>query len=346
MTTFEPGIAVLDKERRIFAGWGTVEVMDREKDILTVEHIAGIISKMEERGPGGALIGVSHSNQMPGKTLKNVVTKYKLDSGKEVPAIWVVGQIHKHYPSDDDVWKGIMDGTYTGLSLGGRGQRRKPASCTTEGCPSILKTTEAWEWTLARKPMNPLAELVIKQFQDVNITDFTPDDACNIAKSVLSSIEKEELIMEAEEAQKLVEEFKKAVEDVKASILKEVEGVKADLEAVKKAQETPKPVDEPVEKMEVCKVCKKYPCACDKGVKKEDFDNFKEEMKSFMKEQLKETFEAKVEKKLDEDVGVVETPSPGAGDQPISKEALEGEPEKVKSNVKHPWEASQNYGGV
>ena len=356
--SYTPGVAILDKEKRIFSGWGTVEIRDDEGEILPVEYVEKVLKIMEERGPGGALIGIAHGRngiQTPGKTLAQIVTKYKLEDGREVPAVWIVGQIHKHYKSDDEVWEKVVSGEYGMLSLGGKGQRYQ-VPCDSTDCPTINKVSEGWEWTLTPKGMNPLSA-IIKQFKDVPVIGFDYQEATVVAKEAIESITKtEESVMEEKEKEELVKEFAALLEKGLEPVTKEIEELKTGLEEVKKAQEEPPKDDpeevakeepekepEPVEKMEDedDKDKKKKP----KSVCKEDLEELKKELLENQKKLLEEHFKEQVEKELDNPDAGTESDSPGGMTGAITKEALEtGQTQEGgESTIKEPWDANKKY---
>jgi hypothetical protein len=355
--SYTPGVAILDKEKRIFSGWGTVEVRDDEGEILPVEYIEKVLKVMEERGPGGALIGVAHGRkgiQTPGKTLAQIVTKYKLEDGREVPAVWIVGQIHKHYKSDDEVWEKIVSGEYAMFSLGGMGQRYQ-VPCDGLDCPTINKVSEGWEWTLTPKGMNPLSAIV-KQFENIPVIGFDYQEATIVAKEAIESITTmEESVMEKEEKEEFMKELAALIEKGLEPVTKEIEELKTGLDEVKKAQEAepepePEKVEkeeeptEPVEKMEEeddkDKKDKKK-----KSVYKEDLEQLRKDVNEDIKTLLEEQFKKEVEAELDDPEAGTETDSPGGQTGAITKEALEtGQTQEGEaSSVKEPWDADKDF---
>jgi hypothetical protein len=147
---------------------------------------------MEKRGANGTPITIGHSNAIVGHTIEQTPCDYVTKDGKTVPAVWLVNQIFKDYPIDDEAWDGIIraeDPTYTGLkftgmSLGGRGKRHTFPGCLGNTCPNILKNIQGLEWSLAVKPANELAA-ICKEFSDMEVTGFDEGRAIEIAKAIL-----------------------------------------------------------------------------------------------------------------------------------------------------------------
>lgn len=194
MPKYQPGVKILDHENRIFTAWGSVEVLDKQNDFLSIEDLSKILGVMEQRGAGGAPITIGHSNAIVGHTIEQTPTEYVIKDGKKIPAVWLVNQIFKNYPIDDEAWTGIVradDPTYsgpkfTGMSLGGRGKRNIFPGCLGDTCPSILKNIQGLEWALAVKPANQLA-VICKEFSDMEVTGFDENRAIEIAKAIIDS---------------------------------------------------------------------------------------------------------------------------------------------------------------
>jgi hypothetical protein len=345
---------VLDEEQRLFSFWGSVEIVDDEGEILVIKELEKVLDIMEQRGAGGAPITIGHSNRIVGHTVQQTPTQYKLEDGREVPAVYGVGKIFQHYPIDDQAWedikkwiRGEADG-YTGISLGGNGKRYKSPNCQDDTCPSAIKKIQGLEWSLAKKPMNPLAR-IIRKLQDMQVSGYDPEQLTNIAKE-LSIANVEESTMEKEEKEELVKEFAALLEKGLEPVTKEIEELKTGLEEVKKAQEEkPEPEPEKVEKEEEPEPVEKMEDEEDKkDKKKEKKEVCKEDLEAMEKrilERLEEQFKKEVEEELDNPDAGVESPSPGGQTGAITKEAIEtGQTQEGDEPlIKEPWDASKTY---
>lgn len=151
------GVEPANDDSRFFKAWGTVEVPDREGQVIEVEKLKKVLKTMEERGAGGVPLIYGHSNNVVGSVFSQTVTDYQLDDGRKVPAVMIEGEIFKHYRIDDKAWDEVKAGILKGVSLGAMNYE-KQRLCTKEGdCAEILKDPEGMEWSLAKEPMNPLS---------------------------------------------------------------------------------------------------------------------------------------------------------------------------------------------
>ncbi len=162
------------EQRRLFSGWGTVSIVDRQNDYIDVLkefRDAGVMEKMMERG---APVIDSHQNHVVGRIISY---DYKIaPSGR--PGLYLTAEIFKNYPSDDDVWQSILNKEYTGFSLGGKAQN-KDSVCTIDGCHNNLTGIESWEWSIVSTPANQ--EAVIDSVNKLaKSLKFSKDDAKRI----------------------------------------------------------------------------------------------------------------------------------------------------------------------
>jgi len=164
-------ITDLNNEERIFSGWGSVQVVDRQGDIIPISEFKPVMEKLMKRG---ASVIDTHTNHVVGKII-NYEFK-KTSDGKD--GLYLTAKIFNDYPSDNEVWQGILNGEYTGFSLGGRAGD-KQLSCDNTGCHNILKDIEIWEFSIVKKPANQLA-IIDKIKKDEPVTSNTE----NITKFV------------------------------------------------------------------------------------------------------------------------------------------------------------------
>ncbi len=215
---------ILDKDKRIVASWGTVQIRDAEGQILVVQDVTKHLKTMEVRGGGSAPIHYDrkggHGNKRVGKTIDQIPWRLEKD-GKILPGVIVVYEIFKDYRIDDEAWellekadRGEPDGI-NGLSLGGEAygggtvcSRDKPGQCA-----EILKDVEDHEWTLARVPVNELARNITKsQFRkivdELTLAGYDTNKVINIAKSFINVRENNTM---ADKPEKTTEEVVKGI---------------------------------------------------------------------------------------------------------------------------------------
>jgi hypothetical protein len=153
-----------DGRGRIFTGWGSCEIVDREGDIISMDAIKRSFPAYMERG--GHIID-SHSNRIVGEILD-----YDFKEKGGVESLWVKGMIYDKYLSDDEVWEDIKNKRYSGLSLGGR----------VVGTPKLVKTedghlahkidkVEIYEFSVVREPCNQGANIESVNYMAKNLKD-------------------------------------------------------------------------------------------------------------------------------------------------------------------------------
>lgn len=139
-------LKVKNPEDRIFEGILTVEVVDKDGEVVPVEEVADTMNTLMKRG--GFIID-SHSNRVVGKLLNWAEGVDK----KKRPMVKVTGQIFKDWNIDDDVWDKIKTGKYKGLSFGGSSTDKEIYQ---EGSLSYnkLKNIEGYEVSVCENPAN------------------------------------------------------------------------------------------------------------------------------------------------------------------------------------------------
>ncbi len=110
-----PESEILNKEERIFKAWGSVEIKDKEGDILPMSEFKKIMPIIMKRGGN---IMDRHSNRQVGQIL-NYEFKDKETAEGPVEGVYLTCQIYKDYEIDDAVWEMIKLDLIKGLSFGG-----------------------------------------------------------------------------------------------------------------------------------------------------------------------------------------------------------------------------------
>ena len=135
---------IQNDEDRIFKSWGSVEVRDKEGDLIPMNEFRKVMNTLMSRG---GIITDQHSNRVVAKILNyEFKDKETLEGSRE--GIMITGMVFKDYDLDDLVWEGIKKGIYQGLSFGGR---NKEASVKYEkggDLTQVLKQLEGYEFGL------------------------------------------------------------------------------------------------------------------------------------------------------------------------------------------------------
>ena len=171
-------ITNINKERRTFSGFSSVEIIDRQGDFLPISEFEKVMPILMKRG---ALIMDSHSNHPVGK----IISYEFKDTDNNEKGLYLTAEIFSDYPTDNEIWEQIKNGELSGFSLGGKAGTKTP-TCTNIGCYNILGDIEAWEFSVVSRPANQSATI-----KEVNKLAKTSD----IVDEIVYSITKERMII-------------------------------------------------------------------------------------------------------------------------------------------------------
>ncbi len=144
-------IIVKDEENRLIQGYASVEIMDRQGDLVPIDAMQKAMVNYSMRG---APLLYGHQNKPIGKVISWNV---KNDVVYGVPAVEIIGMINKGYKLEDEVWKLIKEGSITGFSIGGTAVQVATEK-TAEGVDArVLKEIELSEISLVVEPANQAA---------------------------------------------------------------------------------------------------------------------------------------------------------------------------------------------
>ena len=102
----------VDKERRTVSGFASLDNLDKQMDIVTAEASMAAFAKF--RGN----IREMHQPSAVGKMVNFKEDKYfDPETKKFYKGVYVSAYISK---GAQDAWEKVLDGTYTGFSIGGR----------------------------------------------------------------------------------------------------------------------------------------------------------------------------------------------------------------------------------
>lgn len=151
-------LKIVNPDERIFQSWGTVEVVDKDNQVLPISEFEGIMPIMMDRG--GELM-YAHSNKKVGKILNYEFADKKLEDGSTAKGVLITGKVFKNYKFDDEVWKKVLNKQIKGLSFGGRQSNQLDKSYETiRGKPAeIIGSIEGFEFSLVENPANQEATM-------------------------------------------------------------------------------------------------------------------------------------------------------------------------------------------
>ena len=157
---FSMPIQKIDQEKRIVSGWATLDMLDKQGDIVSVDASA----KAFERFRGN--IREQHTPLAVGKMVSFKQDKYfDKESGELYNGIYVDVYVSKGAP---DTWHKINEKILTGFSIGGRIKDSEDVySKSVDGPVRMIKDYELDELSLVDNPANPAANIVsIQKFAD------------------------------------------------------------------------------------------------------------------------------------------------------------------------------------
>ena len=153
----------VDKERRTVSGFATLDNVDKQDDIVTTEASLKAFKKF--RGN----IREMHQPSAVGKMVSFKEDKYyDEDSEKMYNGVLVSAYISK---GAQDAWEKVLDGTYTGFSIGGRMNTWDEAfNEKMDKQIRIIKDYDLIELSLVDSPANQFANIVsVEKIDGVNV---------------------------------------------------------------------------------------------------------------------------------------------------------------------------------
>ena len=143
----------VDTERRIVSGFATLDNIDKQNDIVTPEASLNAFSKF--RGN----IREMHQPKAVGKMVAFKEDKYfDPETKKFYQGIYVSAYISK---GAQDAWEKVIDGTYTGFSIGGKMNKWDDAyDEKMDAAIRIIKDYDLVELSLVDSPANQFANIL------------------------------------------------------------------------------------------------------------------------------------------------------------------------------------------
>ena len=153
----------VDQERRIVSGFATLDNVDKQYDIVTTDASLQAFSKF--RGN----IREMHQPSAVGRMVSFKEDKYfDPDTKKFYSGVYVSAYISK---GAQDTWEKVMDGTYTGFSIGGKMLKWDDAyDEKMDSQVRIIKEYDLVELSLVDSPANQFANILsIEKVDDANV---------------------------------------------------------------------------------------------------------------------------------------------------------------------------------
>lgn len=172
---------------RLIAGWASVEVVDRQGQIVPIDELNKALLRYSIRG---APLNYGHKNHQVGRVINWYIMKHP-KTGKW--GVYIIGYIFSGEKIYDVVWEAIKDGTLTGFSIAGIANR-KEYDIVDGRSVEVLRDITITEISVVEKPANPeaLIEEINKfaksgddsviRIMGASFTKGIIDDAVNVAK--------------------------------------------------------------------------------------------------------------------------------------------------------------------
>jgi len=143
----------VDQERRIVSGFATLDNIDKQGDIVTTEASVSAFTKF--RGN----IREMHQPSAVGKMISFKEDKYfDPETKKFYTGVYVSAYVSK---GAQDCWEKVLDGTYTGFSIGGRMNKWDDAYDEKADCSvRVIKDYDLVELSLVDNPANQFANVL------------------------------------------------------------------------------------------------------------------------------------------------------------------------------------------
>ena len=183
----------VDEERRIVSGFASLDNLDKQDDIVTTEASMSAFAKF--RGN----IREMHQPSAVGKMVSFKEEKYfDTESKKFYKGVFVSAYISK---GAQDAWEKVIDGTYTGFSIGGRMNKWDDAyDEKADKAIRVIKEYDLIELSLVDSPANQFANIVSVEKVD-GVDTLTGSSANLIVENVFYDSESGIVTLSANESE-------------------------------------------------------------------------------------------------------------------------------------------------
>ena len=164
----------IDQDRRIVSGFASLDNIDKQLDIVTAE------ASMEAFAKFRGNIREMHQPSAVGKMVSFKEDRYfDPETKKMYKGVFVSAYISK---GAQDAWEKVLDGTYTGFSIGGRMNKWDDAyDEKSDSQIRVIKEYDLIELSLVDSPANQFANIM--SVQKVDGVDTIKGDIADVAVS-------------------------------------------------------------------------------------------------------------------------------------------------------------------
>jgi hypothetical protein len=190
-------IGKVDVERRMVSGFATLDNIDKQGDIVTTE--SSIEAFKNFRGN----LREMHQPSAVGKIVSFKEDRYFDPNDKKFySGVYVSAYVSK---GAQNAWEKVLDGTYTGFSIGGNIKSWDDAyNEDMDKTIRVIKDYDLFELSLVDSPANQFA----------NIVSIEKKDGLNVIDGMLSKVETENIFYDAETGMVMVSDSETAMHPV------------------------------------------------------------------------------------------------------------------------------------
>ncbi len=186
-----PKDEILNEKDRLVRSWMSVEVTDKQGDIVPVAQLKKVLNTWFKRG--STMID-QHTNRPIGRGLRWQEAVHE-KSGK--PGIILDYQVFDDYSIDDQVWDDIKTGKRSGLSIGGRATEKPTMKEDdfTGRMGKYLQGLELYEVSPVDSPANQFGTNIAVNYLAKSMKDMSPQEMRDqllkdLTKGIAGEIEK------------------------------------------------------------------------------------------------------------------------------------------------------------
>jgi len=196
----------VDEGRRIVSGFASLDNLDKQDDIVTTE------ASMEAFAKFRGNIREMHQPSAIGKMVSFKEEKYfDPESKKFYKGVFVSAYISK---GAQDAWEKVLDGTYTGFSIGGRMNKWDDAyDEDLEKSIRVIKEYDLIELSLVDSPANQESGLITVSENETELSPISGEEMKNIGFVEKNDSEKTTMIKFLVDSAKGIRTIKIAKED-------------------------------------------------------------------------------------------------------------------------------------
>ena len=157
----------IDSDRRIIAGYASVEIVDRQNEIIPISALEEAWEKFKAN-PDFAINSLMHTNIPVGKILFEPVKDSQgrvYQSGVDDKGLFIVAEIRDDIKKANECWKAIEEGRLRGFSIGGEALVKTPIH--KNGVVWRIDKLEIHEIAIVDRPANPASLFTIVKKDDL-----------------------------------------------------------------------------------------------------------------------------------------------------------------------------------